>query len=59
MGDRFLSKYSKMNIFVIPDPFAAEAGLIGILNLKNRGQIIGRKTITTYILLTANYITPN
>ncbi len=59
MAGLFLSKYSKKNIFVIPDPFAAEAGLIGILNLKNGNQISERRTITSYILLTANYITPN
>jgi len=35
MGDRFLSKYSKKNIFVIPDPSVAEAGLMGNLNLKD------------------------
>ena len=59
MAGLFLSKYSKKNIFVIPDPFAAEAGLIGILNLKNGNQISERRTITSHILLTANYITPN
>ena len=35
MGDRFLSKYSKTNLFVIPD-------LIGNLNLKDGKQITGK-----------------